>query len=297
MWAPWMPEPSAPAKAMLSWPGLSPDGSKLIYFTYLGSSGLDEARAIALDSAGNAYVAGRTRATNFKVVRPLQSSCSLDGAGACQGTAFVAKIGRGGEVVFATYFGGSGGDEANAIAVDGSGNMFFAGSTHSLDFPVTEPVQRIAGGNGDAFVAGISADASHVLFATYVGGSDFDEARALALDAAGNLYIAGQTRSLDFPVSNGLQSQCATRARGSCQGSAFVTALSANGQQVRYSTYLGGSGGDAANAIVVDGHGQAYVAGVTHSIDFPVSQAGQRQLLGKSNAFISKLSAQGSALM
>jgi len=113
---------------------LSPDGSKLIYFTYLGSSGLDEARAIALDSAGNAYVAGRTRATNFKVVRPLQSSCSLDGAGACQGTAFVAKIGRGGEVVFATYFGGSGGDEANAIAVDGSGNMFFAGSTHSLDF-------------------------------------------------------------------------------------------------------------------------------------------------------------------
>src|SRR4029077_5454305 len=198
------------------------------------------------------------RSTNFAVVRPLQSSCSLDGAGACQGTAFVVKIGPGGQVVFATYFGGSGGDEANAIAVDGSGNMFFAGSTHSLDFPVTEAVQRIAGGNGDAFVAGISADASHVLFATYVGGSDFDEARSLALDAVGNLYIAGQTRSLDFPVSNGLQSQCATRA-GSCQGTSFVTQLSANGQRVRYSTYLGGSGGDAANAIVVDGHGQAYV--------------------------------------
>jgi len=186
---------------------LSPDGSKLIYCTYLGRSGLDEARAIAVDSSGNAYVVGKTRATNFKVVRPLQSSCSLDGAGACEGTSFVAKIGPGGEVVFATYFGGSGGDEANAIAVDGSGNMFFAGSTHSLDFPVTEAVQRTAGGNGDAFVAGISADASRVLFATYVGGSDFDEARALALDAAGNLYIAGQTRSLDFPVSNGLQSQ------------------------------------------------------------------------------------------
>ncbi|HSY91132.1 MAG TPA: SBBP repeat-containing protein, partial [Candidatus Binatus sp.] len=276
---------------------LSPDGSKLIYFTYLGSSGLDEARAIALDSAGNAYVAGKTRATNFAVVRPLQPSCSLDGAGACQGTAFVAKIGPGGGVVFATYFGGSGGDEANAIVVDGSGNMFFAGSTHSLDFPVTDAVQRIAGGNGDAFVAGISADASHVLFATYVGGSDFDEARALALDASGNLYIAGQTRSLDFPVSNGLQSQCATRAQGSCPGSAFVTTLSANGQQIGYSTYLGGSGGDAANAIVVDGHGQAYVAGVTRSTDFPVSQASQRQLLGKSNAFISKLSAQGSVLM
>ena len=275
---------------------LSPDGSRLIYFTYLGSSGLDEARAIAVDSVGNAYVVGKTRSTNFAVVRPLQSSCSLDGAGACQGTAFVAKIGPGGQVVFATYFGGRGGDEANAIAVDGSGNMFFAGSTHSLDFPVTEAVQRIAGGNGDAFVAGISADASHVLFATYVGGSDFDEARALALDAVGNLYVAGQTRSLDFPVSNGLQSQCATRA-GSCQGTAFVTTLSANGQQVRYSTYLGGSGGDAANAIVVDGHGQAYVAGVTRSTDFPVSQGGQRQLLGKSNAFISKLSAQGSALV
>jgi hypothetical protein len=202
---------------------LSPDGSKLIFFTYLGSSGLDEARAIAVDSSGNAYVVGKTSATNFAVVRPLQSSCTLDGAGACQGTAFVVKIGPGGAVVFATYFGGSGGDEANAIAVDGSGNIFFAGSTHSLDFPVTEAVQRIAGGNGDAFVAGISADASHVLFATYVGGSDFDEARALALDAGGNLYIAGQTRSLDFPVSNGLQSQCATLAQGSCQGSAFVT--------------------------------------------------------------------------
>jgi hypothetical protein len=275
----------------------SPDGSKLIYFTYLSTSGLDEARALAVDPDGNAYIAGKTRATNFAVVQPVQASCKANGAGACAGTAFIAKVNAGGQVAFATYLGGSGGDEANAVAVDSRGNMFVAGSTRSLDFPVTNAAQQAAGGNGDAFVAAISAHGTRLLFATYLGGSDADEARALTLDNAGNLYITGKTNSLDFPVSNALQPQCATAAKGACQESAFVTKLSANGANIRYSTYLGGSSGDAGNAIAVDAKGQVYVAGVTKSADFPTTLAGQTALKGESNAFISKLSAKGSGLM
>ncbi len=275
----------------------SPDGARVVYFTYLSNSKVDEARALAIDSAGNAYVAGATRSTSFAVVNPLQAECKLDGAGQCSGTAFVAKLNAAGVVVFATYLGGSGGDEANAIAVDSRGNMFVAGGTKSLDFPVEKAMQATASGKGDAFVSALAADGSRLLFSSYLGGSGSDEARGLALDAEGNLYITGKTASLDFPTGSPLQSRCGSNGSTECSGTAFVTMLSAAGNAIQYSTYLGGSGGDSGNSITVDQQGNVFVAGVTSSTDFPTMKATQSALKGKSNAFVSEISSGGASLL
>jgi len=188
---------------------------------------------------------------------------------------------------------------STGFACSGGGNRFpFFGSqlTHSLDFPVENAIQQTAAGNGDAFVAAIAADASHLLFSTYLGGSDSDEALALALDRNSNVYITGKTTSLDFPVEGALQTRCRLNGRGECSGSAFVAELSSDGKTIRYSTYLGGSGGDAGNAITVDAQGNAYVAGVTSSNDFPTSNAMQAVLKGQSNAFLTTIAPNGSAI-
>jgi phage baseplate assembly protein gpV len=275
---------------------VSPDGTKLLYFTLLSNGTGDEARAIAVDATGNAYVTGQTREQAFPVRHALQARCSLDRAGKCLGEAFVAKVNPQGSLVFATYLGGSGEDAGNAIAVDGRGNIYVAGSTTSVDFPKVSPVQGVPGGGADAFAAKIAADGSHVVYATYLGGTGFDEARGIAVDGVGNAYVTGTTESPDFPNRNALQSRCVWAERGGCAGEAFVAKLSAEGSAILYSTYLGGSGGDSGAAITVDAGGNAYVAGVTSSIDFPLARPVQPALAGTSNAFVSVISAEGSEL-
>ncbi|MGO9125072.1 MAG: SBBP repeat-containing protein [Terriglobales bacterium] len=275
---------------------LSADGTKLLYFIFLSNGTGDEARAITVDTAGNAYVTGQTQEESFPVRNALQSRCSLDSAGQCSGDAFVAKVNPRGSLVFATYLGGSGEDAGNAIAVDNLGNIYVAGSTTSQDFPLVRPAQRAGGGATDAFVAKVAADGSRLIYATYLGGSSFDEARGIAVDGAGNAYVAGTTQSLDFPTRDALQSRCVLADGDGCAGEAFVTKLSTDGSVILYSTYLGGSGGDSGAAITVDAAGDAYVAGVTSSFDFPLARPLQPALAGKSNAFVAEISREGSEL-
>jgi hypothetical protein len=275
---------------------LSADGSTLLYFTHLSNGSADEARAIAVDAAGNAYITGQTRDLSFPVRHALQSRCSLDSAGECLGEVFVAKVDPQGSPVFATYLGGSGEDAGNAIALDRLGNICIAGSTTSRDFPLTRPAQQTAGGDKDAFVVKIAADGSHVVYATYLGGSGSDEARGIAVDGAGNAYVTGETESLDFPTRNPLQSRCVVNDRGGCSGEAFITKFSVDGSTVLYSTYLGGSGGDSGAAIAIDAAGNAYVAGLTASLDFPLARPLQPALAGKNNAFVAEISSDGSEL-
>ncbi len=181
---------------------LNPAGSALVYSTYLGGSSADEGDGLAVDSSGNAYVTGTTYSTDFPTANPLQATN--------HGTrnAFVAKFNAtGSALVYSTYLGGSSGRDAGlGIAVDSSGNAYVTGLTGSTDFPIVSPWQaRYGGGLYNAFVAKLNAEGSALVYSSYLGGSSYDVGYGIAVDSAGNAYVAGQTESSDFPTVNPLQ--------------------------------------------------------------------------------------------
>jgi hypothetical protein len=258
-----------------------------VYSTYLGGSDYDEARGIAVDRSGNAYVAGGTASADFHTMNPLQPTI-----GGGDHDAFVAKFNASGSaLVYSTYFGGSGSDYAYGIAVDGSGNAYVTGGTSSADFPTMNPLQSTIGGSGDAFVAKLNAAGSALVYSTYLGGSDSDSATGIAVDGFGNAYVTGGTSSADFPTMNPLQPTIG----GS--GDAFMAKLNVAGSALVYSTYLGGSDSDSATGIAVDGLGNAYLTGWTLSHDFPTMNPLKPTASSGVNGFVAKLNAAGSALV
>lgn len=195
-------------------------------------------------------------------------------------------------LAFATRLGGSGDDAAYAIAVDGAGNIYVTGDTTSTDLPRTGRVGSPRGGAGDAFVAKLSADGARLVYITYLGGSGADVGFGIAVDAAGNAYVTGDTRSSDFPVVKPLQARLAGAS------DIFVSKLSADGAQLIYSSYIGGSGGERGLGIGVDAAGNASVTGYTNSTDFPTANALQPAFAGgNADAFALKLNASGSAFV
>lgn len=198
-------------------------------------------------------------------------------------------------LVYSTYLGGSGGERGNAIAVDGQGNVYVAGSTQSSDFPLLTPFQGTYGGGvlGDAFVTKLNAAGTARVYSTYLGGNGSDHAHGIAVDAAGQAYVTGGTSSSNFPTVNPYQPE-----RNSTEQNAFVARLNATGTGLGYSTYLGGSGTDVGNGIAVDGAGSAYLVGTTSSPDFPVQGAVQPGFGGgATDAFVSRLSPAGNSLV
>jgi hypothetical protein len=205
----------------------------LVYSTYVGGSGNDEGIGIAVDGAGNAYVTGQTTSTNFPTMNPLQPA---NGGGV---DAFVAEINpTGSSLVYSTYLGGSGQDQAQGIVVDSSGDAYVTGFTTSTNFPTMNPLQPSNAGGGDAFVAELNPTGSALIYSTYLGGSGSDGGIGIAVDSLGDAYLTGQTYSTNFPTMNPLQP---SNAGGS---DAFVAELNPTGSAFVYSTYLGGSGND-----------------------------------------------------
>jgi hypothetical protein len=175
--------------------------------------------------------------------------------------------------------------------VDTGGNAYVVGDTTSINFPASG-IQRGNHGGQDAFVAKLSADGSRLLYSTYLGGGNDDRGAGIAVDASGSAYITGSTYSADFPVASAFQSR-----NGGGQD-AFIARLSADGNSLVFSTYLGGTGGiaaypEAGQGIALDSQGSAYVTGVTSSANFPLLNAVQTSLLGSTDAFVAKLSASG----
>jgi hypothetical protein len=271
---------------------LNAAGSALVYSTYLGGSGRSgtEATAIAIDSAGNAYVTGATNALNFPTVNPLQST------GALLGDAFVTKLNAtGSALVYSTYLGGGAGSSGSGIAVDASGNAYVTGSTDSTDFPTASALQSaFGGGSADAFVAKIDAAGSALVYSTFLGGSGNDVSNGVAVDASGNAYVTGYTSSTDFPTADPLPP-----ANAGGPSDAFVAEFNTSGSALVYSTYLGGSSsdGDSGDGITVDASGNAYVVGFTGSTDFPTTPGSLQPAFGggSDDGFITKL-APGKAL-
>jgi uncharacterized repeat protein (TIGR01451 family) len=268
----------------------SPSGA-LLYSTYLGGSGDEEAWGLAVDPQGDAYITGYTASQDF----PVTASAYIDKLPGAS-NAFVAKLNPAGTaLLYSSYLGGSGSDTGYGVAVDGSGDIFVTGSTSSTDFPVSTGSYRTtyAGGGADAFVTAFKASGSSLIYSTYLGGSDEDLAFAIALDAMGDAYVAGATLSGDFP---NLPRAIQAAENGGYDG--FVTALNASGTALIYSTFLGGSSDDYAFGVAVDSAGNAYVTGYTVSTDFPHTPGVLQPANGGGyDAFVSKISPSGTALV
>jgi len=242
---------------------LNPAGSALIYSAYLGGGAADVGRALAVDAAGNAYVLGGTRSNNFPVT-PGAFQSTLRGAS----DAFVLKLNPGGnQIEFATYLGGTReeGFEGGGLALDAAGQTYVTGVTDSFDFPTSRVTfqRNFGGGSSDAFLTKLSADGTRLVYSTYLGGFDLDQGRGVAVDSAGRAYVTGRTRSPNLVIHNAYQG-----FRRSTLDDAFLTKFSALGDLVTYSTFLGGSGNEAAHGIAVDDSGLVTLAGETDSSDF-----------------------------
>ena len=272
----------------------------------LGVSGAD---GIATDDAGNLLLS--SSAGDVLLHKPVAYQ-EKDGVRQPVDSRFVLQRGnrvslelgtydRGRELVidpsvsYATYLGGSLEDDDNAIAIDSSGNAYVTGQTTSTNFPIVSGSYRTTNAGGlDVFVTKISADGSTLVYSTYVGGSGNDAGNAIAVDASGNAFVAGETTSAtDFPTTNGaLQT-----AFGGGGLDAFVFELNSAGTKLTSSTYLGGTGDDVANGIAVDSSGNTYIVGSTTSTNFPTHNPVQVAGDGTSSGFVTKLNSSGTALV
>jgi uncharacterized repeat protein (TIGR01451 family) len=227
-------------------------------------------------------------------LNPLNTS--VIHAGALAGSdGFLTKLNPSGTPLFSTYLGGTLNEAANAIALDSQGNAYVAGQTESTNFPLVNPVQSTNVGVTGGFVTKFNAAGSALVYSTYLGGSEYDVATGIAVDAAGNAYVAGETYSTDFPTANPLQATCVN-----CENfatDAFVSKLSPGGNAFVYSTYLGGADSDGATGIAVDAGGNAFVTGYTNSFNFPTIDPAQGVTGGPIDAFVTKLNASGSSLL
>jgi hypothetical protein len=268
---------------------LDPTATTLIFSTYIGGSYDDRANALALDNQGNVYLAGGAISVDFPVSTGAYQTQNRGGL-----DCFIVEFDSQGNGIFSTFIGGGSDDQANAIAVDSQGNSYITGQTVSDSYPqVNASFQHSRHGGNDAFITELSADGSHLVYSTFAGGGSDDIGYGIAVNQAGEAYVSGTTNSSDFPVTSGAYQ----RGYGG-SGDMFVLAYSANGQNLKFSTFLGSHGVDDGNGIALDSANNIYVVGDTNSDQYPVtSDAIQRTRKGGFDAVFSILDPTGSRLM
>jgi hypothetical protein len=292
-------QPAAPGSDDHFVTKLSANGGGVVYSTYLGGSEGEGANlgSVAIDGAGNAYVAGNTFSADFPTTsgayqtalkNPNQGFGSFDG--------YIVKLSPTGTIVYSTFLGGTFFDDISAIAVDSAGNAYVTGATQSSDFPTQAAIKTT---QDDSFVAKLNAAGSALVYSTYFGGNHHDIPEGIAVDSSGNAYVTGLTRSTDFPTVDAVQAtidptECLPGLR--C-GDAFLTKINAAGSGFVYSTYLGGSERDRGNDVEVDAFGAAYIVGDTRSTNFPTASPLQAANAGAEDLFIAKFTAAGSSLV
>lgn len=286
---------------------LSPNGGSLIYSTILGGSAFDFGNAIAVDRFGSAYVGGGTTSTDF----PTTPGAFAPPPGSIDANnGFVTKLSPGGSAfVYSFLLGGGDLDEIKALALDTQHRVYVTGFTCSTNFPVKnsfQPVthsQNCADGGGDAFVTRVNSTGTALDYSTYLNGSLESAGNGIAVDSTFHAYVTGETESPDFPTTPGafqrvLKAQVIPQDPHDLnQSNAFVTKFSADGRSLVYSTYLGGSANDVAEAIALDPDGRACVTGNATSADFPVTPgAFQKTLRGGNDVFVTKFQLSGGGL-
>lgn len=281
---------------------LNATGTALVYTTHIGGeggNGLDQGTSIAVDANGNAYVSGEAYTNDFPTVnayQPVRSNVEVNVA-----DCFVLKLNPAGAgLAFSTFLGGSS-DEANfGIALDAAANVYVTGLTDedtfpdAIAFPTHNAYQPTHAGGIDGFLAKFDASGG-IVYATLLGGSDYDYVLDVAVDTDGAAYVTGQTYSTDFPTANPLQP-----ALNGLDGDMFVTKFAPNGATLTYSTYLGGAAEDLGWGIALDTSKNIYLTGYTRSANFPTVnpfQATSGSAPGGRDAFVTKLNSAGSGLV
>src|SRR5579872_94235 len=296
----------------------------LIYASYLGGTQQNAVQGIAVNAAGEAFVTGYTLATNFPTtagsLQPTQPACTTNDCGtATGGDAFVARISADGtHLIYSTYLGGNNQDQANAITIDGNGNTYVTGFTFSNDFPLKNPYQSLCNPSGagvnnvlsptcevhtpgepliystntpDVFITKLNPTGTQILYSTFFGGSANDNATGIAVDAQGQIYIAGNTSSLlrsttssfpvgpavPFPVTASAYQDSHHAAGDQDYFNAFVAKFSADGQTLLYSTVFGGGPGNGvvqtAVSMGLGPNGFVAIGGDVTSPTMPVKNA------------------------
>jgi|GEM_PF-511419 len=263
---------------------LNSAGDDLIFSTFLGGGSFDQALGIAVDDSGYVYLAGETVSSDF----PLNNAYQTDQP---KTDAFVTKLDRlGGFLIFSTYLGGDETDKAYDIAVDDQYHAYVTGFTESFIFPVQDPIQNKNAGEYDVFVSKFTVSGDSLLYSTFLGNDSSDYGYAIAVDSAGYVYVGGKTNSPGFRNVGAFQTTLAG------EYDAFITRINPAGTQFVFSSFLGGSGDDAAYDLALDDQGFVYITGPTSSSDFPVADPFQTPG-GNLDAFIAKLDIAGSNLI
>ncbi len=275
----------------------SPCPSGPVKFTYLGGPGGEMGVDATYDAAGYVIVGGWTTSANFPTTPGAYDTTPSAG-----GDIFIAKFDADvTTLIAATLVGGSDVEGANAMAVDGVGNIYLTGYTHSADFPTTlGTYDNTRAGDMDLFLVKVDPTLSTILYSTYLGGAlaTYDTVSGLTVDASGNAYLTGLAYSPDFPVTAGAYDT----SLGDSQGDAFVTKINPAGggpTDLVYSTFLGGGAEDWGRSVVVDSAGNAYIAGRTVSAEFPTTAgAFDTSYNGPwADAFVTKLNPSGTGLV
>lgn len=290
---------------------LGSDG-ELVYATYLpGTKGTLNPRAgfnggtgIAVDARGNAFVAGLTQSTSL----PVTPRAFKKKYGGGLTDSFVVKLDPAGKIAYLTYLGGAGFESVSSLALDSKGDLYVSGNTSSDDFPLAGALQArrkggVVFGGLDLFVTKVKPDGDGVVYSTFLGGSGDESTSGMAVDRSGSVIVTGWTGSLDFPTVNAFQSTHKGGTSRSFGGpnDVFVTKLSPDGSQIRYSTFLGGSEAEYPDPdnftrrMAVDSDGNAYVISDTASTDFPTTENALQPKYGggPSDAFLTVLNSTG----
>jgi murein DD-endopeptidase MepM/ murein hydrolase activator NlpD len=270
-------------------PAPSEEPAYLLYSTLLGRSGNDAGYAIAVDGTGSAHVTGQTYLPGLPI-----TAGSFDASVSGDYDAFAVRLKpNGSEVAYAAFWGGTGNDAGDAIALDPAGNAYVTGATGSSDLPTTAGAFDTSYNEGtDGFVAKLTAAGTELAYATFLGGSGDDWSQDISVDGTGNAYVVGSTQSTDFPATTGAWDTVSDNQ------DAFVVKLNALGSGLVYATFLGGSDADEGNSIAVDGTGQAHVTGSTRSSNFSTTaDAFDANYNGDSDAFVARLSETGTDLV
>lgn len=261
---------------------LNPKSGKLVYATRVGGTAYDEASRIKVDKDGFAYVVGFTKSRDF----PTTANALQTRFGGGDSDAFLVKVAPSGQVVYATFIGGSGADQGDALALDDKGGVYVGGTTWSNDFPGQSTARMTS--NGDAFIVHIDFRHPETFHSVVFGGQKEEKLTGIALDGRGGLFAVGYTQSRDFPTVKPIQA--ALRGKGDL----FLTRFAVPQLTLTFSTFFGGSGDDSGWGIAVDTRGSPVVAGITDSKDLPTSRgAYQRANGGGLDAFVAIFEGKG----